>query len=325
MSLNHEQILSNLAANYLNFQQFAKTSSRHTSKSYANDLNQFLSPLGRGAIIFHNEKWLWRAEDGQLVNPMTVNSALPSTQNLKELIHFAQRRWAALSPASKNRKYACLKSFFRWLHDEGVLKEDLAAQIICPKVPQKIPHFLSMDEALSLVELLKKSKSKDRNRDLALILLLYGGGLCVSEACNLKWNQLDLSDRTLVVKGKGGKERKVAMVPLLAEALNRLPRLSKYVFTKQLSGDPLDTRVAYEIVRRTGVQAGLLKPLHPHALRHSFATHMLSSGTDLRILQELLGHKSLTATQKYLHLSIERLARTMEENHPFGRNKSGKI
>ncbi|OFZ20229.1 MAG: hypothetical protein A2Z20_00540 [Bdellovibrionales bacterium RBG_16_40_8] len=326
MSSKHEQILANLAANYLNFQEFAKTSSRCTSKSYASDLNQFLAPLGVGTIIFNNEKWLLSTKNGHLMPPkISKHNINLSSQKLIGLVRLAQKRWASLAPASRNRKSACLKSFFRWLYNEELLRADLGAQIICQKVPQKMPHFLSMDEALSLVQFLTNSKSKDRDRDLALILLLYGGGLRVSEACNLKWSELDLSTRTIVVKGKGGKERKVALVRLLVEALKRLSRNSKYVFSSQKDTEPINTRVAYEIVRRSGAQAGLMKPLHPHALRHSFATHMLSSGTDLRILQELLGHESLTATQKYLHLSIDSLARTMEENHPFGRNKPGAL
>ena len=98
-------------------------------------------------------------------------------------------------------------------------------------------------------------------------------------------------------------------------------RTSKYVFGQKA----IDTRTAYEIVRQSGARAGLLKPLHPHALRHSFATHLLSNGTDLRILQELLGHESLTATQKYLHLSLDKLARTMEANHPLGDKSKRKL
>jgi integrase/recombinase XerC/integrase/recombinase XerD len=99
--------------------------------------------------------------------------------------------------------------------------------------------------------------------------------------------------------------------------LKAFPRQGQYVFGEK----PMDTRTGYEIIRQCGARAGLLKPLNPHALRHSFATHMLSSGTNLRVLQELLGHESLTATQKYLHLSMDSLARTMEKNHPLGKQK----
>lgn len=345
MSYPNEQNLASLAAKYLNYQEFAKTSSKHTSKSYANDLNQFLQPLKRGAIIFQKGRWIVDLSEktrhikiqGRTPHKTASKSKTLSRRHevnvynfhdfavdavIPKLIREAQTLWAPLSLASKNRKYACLKGFLRWLHEEKVLRQDHSAEVVCPKVPQKVPHFLSMDEAMALIESLKNEKTARRDRDLALILLLYGAGLRVSEACGLRWSQVNVKDRTLIVKGKGGKERKVAMVRLLAEALRRLPRLSEYVFPSESKiNHHLDSRAAYEIVRRAGGRAGLLKPLHPHALRHSFATHMLSSGTDLRILQELLGHESLTATQKYLHLSVESLSRTMEQTHPLGREK----
>lgn len=312
MSPKHEQNLAEIAAKYLNYQVFAKTSSSSTSKSYANDLNQFIRPSGEGRVIFQNEKWVAIPLDSASGHDFFESS---NGYDLKDLIRQAQGAWASLSAASKNRKYACLKGFFRWMYEGGQLAEDLSATIVCPKVPQKIPHFLSLDEALALVQSLKSSKNRDKDQNLALILLLYGAGLRVSEACQLRWDQVNLSQQTIIVKGKGGHERKVALVGLLVEALKNLPRTgNRYVFGEH----SLDTRKAYEIVRQAGIQADLLRPLHPHALRHSFATHMLTSGTDLRVLQELLGHKSLTATQKYLHLSIESLSRTMESNHPFG-------
>lgn len=318
MSQKQEQKLSDMAAKYLNFQEFAKTSSKNTSKSYANDLNQFLAPLDEGVVIFQSGHWVVRASP---TKKGTVANL--SHKALLRLVQMAQQRWSSLSMASRNRKSACLKSFFKWLYEHNEISEDLSTRIICPRVPQKVPHFLSLDEALTLVRRLEKSRNEDGQRNLVLVLLLYGGGLRVSEACNLKWQQVDLTERTLLIKGKGGKERKVALVRLLVEALDRLPRQGAYVLKGARAQEPMDSRAAYEIVRQAGIQAGLLKPLHPHALRHSFATHMLSSGTDLRILQELLGHESLTATQKYLHLSIENLARTMEKNHPFGGDKTG--
>ncbi len=337
MSLKREQNLVSLAAKYLNYQEYVKTHSKHTSKSYANDLNQYLAPLRIGTIIYQNSKWVVAAEGQSAAKNVSIGAKQAPIKNKMakvmasievdtssaaplDLVRAAQKGWARLSAASRNRKYACLKGFFKWMHIEGHAGEDFGAQIICPKVPQKIPHFLSMDEAISLIHSLNKSSSKHKERDLALVLLLYGAGLRISEACSLKWAEINFDERTLVVTGKGGKERKVALVGLLVRALKNLPRDSNYIFTK--NERVLDTRTAYEIVRQAGVHAELMKPLHPHALRHSFATHMLSSGTDLRILQELLGHDSLTATQKYLHLSMESLTRTMEESHPLGRSKN---
>ena len=299
--------LSTLVAKYLNFQAFAKSSSIHTSKSYANDLKQFLEPVGHFEIGIEQNVYVLTSK-GALKEPQM------SEKGLLPLIRKAQERWSTLKPSSKNRKYSTLKSFFKWLFQEGHLDEPLAERIQTPKVPRKLPHFISMDEAISLVKCLEKASGPEADRDSCLIYLLYAAGLRVSEACELRWDNVDLNRGLIRVKGKGGKERQVALVDAAKKALSKMPQDFDFVFGEEA----FDTRKAYEIVRRSGAKAGLLKPLHPHALRHSFATHMLSSGADLRILQELLGHESLTATQKYLHLSLDSLARTMENNHPLG-------
>jgi site-specific recombinase XerD len=319
----NSQDLMKLIAKFLNYQVFTQNSSNLTSKSYANDLNQFLTPLKVGRIIFKGSKYVLITDEVPLNGKLGAKSALKSDieNHISELIRMAQIEWGPLSPASRNRKYSTLKSFFKWAHEDGHLKKNYGELLLSPKVPQKIPHFISIDEVMSLLKSFNKGQSKTKIRDRALILLLYGGGLRVSEACNLKWEDVDMKSRSLTVKGKGGKSRKVILVDLAAKALEKMDRSNKYVFGQKA----IDTRTAYEIVRQSGVQAGLLKPLHPHALRHSFATHLLSNGTDLRILQELLGHESLTATQKYLHLSLDNLARTMEANHPLGDKSKRKL
>lgn len=230
--------------------------------------------------------------------------------------------WSDLAPASRNRKAATLKSFLHWLHEKELINKDLAHQVHAVKVPQRIPHFLSMDEATALLQSLKhqievvetEAARQMLQRDRLLVLLLYGGGLRVSEACNLKWSEADFSSRVLRIRGKGGKERLVALPEATLEALKKYERKGDYVFGEAA----LSTRTAYEIVKSQGARAGLLKPLHPHALRHSFATHLLSSGANLRTLQELMGHRTLQATQRYTHIGIDQLARTLEKFHPFG-------
>lgn len=306
------QDLLQATVKFLNFQVFTKNSSPLTSKSYANDLNQFLRPLNAGGINFNDSERKW-------VVVITGGERFKGTFyiEMRELILKAQKLWAPLKPASRNRKNAVLKGFFGWLYEEGLIQEPVAEAIVIPKVPQKIPHFISPDEAVSLLKALK-STPNSKPEERALILLLYGGGLRVSEACGLKWSQFDASKRALNIKGKGGKERNIALVKVASDALSELPHRGEYIFGEK----PMNTRHAYDVVRNWGAKAGLLKPLHPHALRHSYATHLLSSGTDLRILQELLGHESLTATQKYLHLSLDSLARTMESNHPLGEKRT---
>ncbi|NJL24272.1 MAG: tyrosine-type recombinase/integrase [Calothrix sp. SM1_5_4] len=290
-----------LAVKYLNYLTLQRTASEHTSKSYANDLGQFLAPLGVQKILYTpltpsaSFQIIWKESPGQTADIMEQTIILTRC---------AQDLWSPLSPSSRNRKLACVRGFLRWLFQEGWLEEDLASRLVSPKVPQKLPHFVSVDEALALI------KSVHEAAPRALILLLYGGGLRVSEACGLRWKDLGSeASRSLRILGKGGRERVISIPQLAWSALNELPRTGAYVFGGERE---LSSRTAYEWVRSGGRQAGLLKPLHPHALRHSYATHLLTSGADLRVLQELLGHRSLAATQKYTHLSLDHLARALE-------------
>gem|GEM_PF-470946 len=271
------------------------------------------------------------------------NESLNEKLQSEELLAHCRRAlsaWSHLSPASRNRKSACLKSFLNWLLEKQVIDRDLAVLIHGPKVPHRLPHHLSVDEAIALIRCVEKdlwaaraagaevaqalpglqNVKKNSARDLALILLLYGGGLRVSEAAGLPWASVDMDQRIIRVMGKGSIERLVALPPMAIEALRRLPRLGKFVFGEEA----LSTRVAYDIVKSRGVAAGLLQPLHPHALRHSFATHLLSSGANLRTLQELLGHTTLQATQRYTHIGLDQLARTMEKHHPLGEDALSK-
>lgn len=281
---------------YLKYMTFIKSASPLTIKHYSLDLKQ----------AFNYE------------DP-SIKSKSISESELLSAARGAFNQWAQLSLASRNRKAATLKSFFSWAFEESLTEKDLSLQITCPKVPKKLPHFVSVDEALAV---LKSFDTEDKVplREKVLFLLLYGGGLRVSEACNLKWNEVHLSQKILRVTGKGSKERVVALPSLTVEVLTKWKKESS--FNEYVLGEKaLNSRTAYEMVRQSGVRAGLLKPLHPHALRHSFATHLLSSGANLRTLQELLGHESLQATEKYTHLGIDQLARTMENLHPLGKGK----
>lgn len=281
---------------YLKYMAFIKSASPLTLKHYKIDLTQAYDLENSSAS---RKTW--------------------SEADLLATARAAFNQWASLSLASRNRKAATLKSFFSWAFDEGLTERDLSLQITAPKVPKKLPHFLSVDEALAVL----KSFDTDKDiplREKVLFLLLYGGGLRVSEACNLKWSEVQLTQKTLRVKGKGSKERVVVLPSMTAEILQRWKKESG--FNDHVFGEKaLNTRTAYEMVRQSGIRAGLLKPLHPHALRHSFATHLLSSGANLRTLQEMLGHESLQATEKYTHLGIDQLARTMEKMHPLGNGK----
>ncbi|HRO67853.1 MAG TPA: tyrosine-type recombinase/integrase, partial [Pseudobdellovibrionaceae bacterium] len=206
-------------------------------------------------------------------------------------------------------------------HAEGWTEGDLSNRLTAPKIPHRLPHYISVDEVTAVLKSFPEKASLVEQRKKVLFLLLYGGGLRVSEACRLKWTSF--SERLARVLGKGGKERLIPLPHLTLSELYKLRSLSEgseFVF-----GDsPLHPRKAYDWIRSGGRQAGLLNDLHPHALRHSFATHLLGQGANLRTLQELLGHESLRATERYTHLGIDQLARTLENAHPLGEKKQKK-
>ena len=226
-------------------------------------------------------------------------------------------KYFQLSGASQNRKLASAKSFIRYLAQHNYIAEDFRFMFRSPKVSARIPSFLSVDEILSILQMFKRQReSRHNSRDRALFLLLYGGGLRISEACRLQLKDIDFVDQSLKIKGKGRKERLISLPKTSIQALKELgwTENQSYVFG---GTRPFSERKAYSIIRALGQRAGLSKPLHPHALRHSFATHLLAGGADLRVLQDLLGHKSLMATQKYTHLDIKHLSRALEERHPL--------
>lgn len=314
MSPKERPNLATLTLKYLKYLSLQRTASEHTSKSYASDLGQFLAPIGVQKILYTP---LTPVSSFQVI--AKKNQAIQNTWNEKTLLELMQKSqavWASLSAASRNRKWACVRGFLRYLKEKEFIKDNLELRIHSAKLPQKIAHFISVDEAIALVKAMKDGPEK------ALVLLLYGGGLRVSEACSLEWRDLLSESRAIRVKGKGGRERLVALPDSCWKLIGKLERRGKYV----LNGDsPLSSRKAYDWVKEAGARAGLLRPLHPHALRHSFATHLLTSGADLRVLQELLGHQSLSATQKYTHLTIDHLANAMEKHHPLERLRASKL
>jgi site-specific recombinase XerD len=289
-------------AKFLNSLENVETYSPNTVRSYRVDLGQAFGVL--------------TSADPQILRtPLTALN----DQELLGACRNALTAWsgAGLSPAARNRKAACLKSFLNWLFERQLIQRDLALQIHMPKVPHRLPHHLSVDEAYALLKTLAESEGPEARYDEALVLLLYGGGLRISEACSLRWSAVDFSTRVIRVLGKGSKERLVALPDRVMTCLRALPRVGDFVF----GVEPLSTRRAYDRVRSAGARALLLQPLHPHALRHSFATHLLTSGANLRTLQELLGHSTLQATQRYTHIGIDQLANTLEKFHPHGSGK----
>ena len=292
--------LQDLCQLFLHFITHTKKLSRHSLKAYKTDLQDFFDfkdlPLKQkqAKTTFQNKKAL--------------------EKQIKFLIEKNTNRQFKLANSSRCRKLSAVRSFIKWLAEKNYIEEDFRFLFKPPKIPYRVPSFLSVDEIFSILETLKKQKIKQR--DKALFFLLYGGGLRVSEACHLKNKDINWLNGTIQIVGKGNKQRLVSLPKQAFKQLESLKSNQIYLFGNR----PLSERKAYDIIRFIGQKAGLLKPLHPHALRHSFATHMLLGGSNLRILQKLLGHNSLTATQKYTHLDLAHLSKTLESFHPLNEN-----
>lgn len=249
-----------------------------------------------------------------------------TSEELWHLTRPALNQWGKLSLASRNRKIATLKSFFNWLYQENIIEKNFADQLVCPKVPKKIPDFLSVDEVTSVIKTYSdRPLSHKETLEKSLFILLYGGGLRISEACHLKWKDIDFKYRKVLIFGKGQKERILILPHFCIETLQTLKKESEAYYkikTDYVFGEKaLNPRTGFQMIRDAGLKAGLMNKIHPHSLRHSFATHLLASGANLRTLQSLLGHESLTATEKYTHLNIDALGRMVEAKHPLSKLK----
>jgi site-specific recombinase XerD len=222
------------------------------------------------------------------------------------------------APASRARKMATLKGFLKWLFNEGHTDEDLSQIFGSTRVPKKLPNFLSADEALVLWNTLKSDDLEPTLKISKLIfLLLYGSGMRISEAATLEMAKIDYSRKMAEVLGKGKKWR---WIPLLPEVFPLIRSLGgeKYVLESS-SKKLMNTRTLYRHVVQMGQRAGLSRPLHPHMLRHSYATHLLEGGANLRSIQTLLGHASLQTTEKYTHVTLDKLAQILEDKHPINK------
>jgi len=236
----------------------------------------------------------------------------------------AVRAWLAalhargLQPASIGRKLAAARSCFRFLVRRGRLETNPARELRGPRLPRRLVSFLPIDEATQLVSG-RAVGGSHRERDVAILELLYASGLRVSELTGLDLEALDRSERTVRVLGKGRKERIVPYGGQAARAVEAwLARRSEAdgpLFTNG-QGRRLTVRSIHTIVGRAARAAGIARRVSPHTLRHTFATHLLDGGADLRAIQELLGHRRLSTTQRYTHVGADQLMRVYDAAHP---------
>ncbi len=306
-----------LIERYLEHLGAERNLSPHTLRAYRSDLEGFLDFLS-GDFLAKKAETVRPRE----VDPLAVRSFLAS---------LASR---GTSRQSQARALAAVRGAFRFACREGALESNPAASVRTPKQPKKLPRHLRPGEIETLLEAVDGTKPLDL-RDRAILELLYASGLRVGELVSLDWDNLDLGGRVLRVLGKGGKER---MVPFGKEAASALaswrtaaPELGggeAASGNEAESGDPvflnyrggrLSARSVRRILDRRVTEAALAAGVHPHTLRHTFATHLLEGGADLRSIQELLGHSSLSTTQRYTHLELERLLEVHRASHPRAR------
>lgn len=282
-----------------------KQASPHTIVNYQRDLDQFAS--------FLQNKYPGTVEQNRLV-PERVRT---------EMI----REWLAYlfefnRPSSIARKLAAVRSLFKYLVRRRGLEANPAKGVGGPKQAKKIPVFLGVDSMLRLIESVRGHEWM-ACRDRAILELLYSSGLRVGELTHLKLSDLDMDDRLLRIKGKGNKERLVPFGEAAAGALegylqaraNRVEREESALFINKF-GNRLSARSVERLIEKLRKQAGLVEKVTPHTLRHSFATHLLDGGADLRSIQELLGHSNLSTTQKYTHVTLDKLMDVYDKAHP---------
>jgi len=240
---------------------------------------------------------------------------------LRTYVAGAHRR--GLSGKSLQRRLSAIRSFFAWLGREHGSELNPALGLRAPKAPRKLPQVLDADEAGRLVEV--PTDAPLGLRDRAMLELFYSSGLRLSELCGLRWGALDLAEGLVTVVGKGGKTR---LVPVGSHARTALaewrdeskPAADAPVFPGR-SGGPISPRTVQARLRELAMRQGLFKRVHPHLLRHSFASHVLESSGDLRGVQELLGHADIATTQIYTHLDFQHLAKVYDAAHPRARRK----
>ena len=229
--------------------------------------------------------------------------------------------------SSIGRKLAAIRSFFRFLLRRGLITKNPAELIATPKKEQHLPFHLDIDQATALMDA-PDNKQKYALRDQAILELLYSSGLRVSELTGLNIGELNMASGMALVTGKGGKER---IVPVGSRALAALEEYldsrnavaGKDALFLNTRGERINRRSVARIVDAHVILIAAFKRISPHTLRHTFATHMLEGGADLRVIQELLGHASLSTTQKYTHVSIDHLMEVYDKAHPKAHTKNG--
>ena len=284
--------MKRLLEKFFSYLEVEKNYSTHTVLNYRVDLEEFESFSAGAAIL-----------------------SIDYLHLRNFLAHLKERN---LKSRSLARKLSSLRSFFRFLHREGHIKENPSLLLLTPKINKSLPKFLSEEEMVQLIEAPNFHKIAGK-RDRAILETLYSTGLRVSELVGLNLNDVDLISNIVKARGKGKKER---LVPIGEKAVQALRvylegrKVNSQAIFLNKSGTRLSVRSIRNIINKCILSTSVKMNVSPHVLRHSFATHLLNRGADLRCVQELLGHVNLSTTQIYTHVTTERLKNVYDQAHP---------
>lgn len=286
--------------------KYEKNYSDHTTNGYLKDLYEFLEYI--------NDKGIKKFND-------------VTYQDLRLYINYLFNQ--GYSNKTISRSISSLRSFFKYLKKEEIIDNNPCTLISNPKLDKKLPKYLNFEETERLLSALNTA-TKEGIRDSLILEILYSTGIRVSELVNIKFNDVSLSNKTIIVNGKGSKQRIVYFGEKCEKKLELYMKKSynefnvnnaEYLLLSK-TGKKLNDRIVRKIIDKASSIAGIKMKISPHVLRHTFATHMLSDGADLRTVQELLGHENLSTTQIYTHLTNEEIRRVYLSAHP--RAKSGR-
>jgi tyrosine recombinase XerC len=288
--------MNTYVARFLTYLEVERNASEHTLINYKIDLKEFFDILKDKSVV--------------QIDYIDIRKFLAA---LKEQNY---------SKSSISRKLACVRSFFKFLSRENIIKANPAVSIATPKRDKKLPLFLELKEIECLLEA-PTGNSESALRDKAIMELLYGSGIRVGELKGINIDDLDFYSGLLKVRGKGKKERIVPVGSMAVKAIERYvnkrrraKKGAEHVLFLNKNGTRLTDRSIRRIILKYAKQIALNKNVSPHTLRHSFATHMLDRGADLRSVQELLGHENLSTTQIYTHVTTKRMREVYEKAHP---------
>ena len=299
-TINNEFALNN----FIQYLKVEKKVSPNTIASYQRDLKTFMQYLNDNDYLDLNEI------------------------NLEILTNYVATLYDDnLAKSSIARKISCLKSLFKFLYVKDFLSENKATLLSLPKITKKIPEYLDSEEIVTFLETFNEESLLNK-RNKIMVFLMYYTGTRVSELINIKLSQLFLSDKYLRITGKGNKERIIPLndgiVTILSEYLAKTRKeiidlnYSDYLFIN-CQGKPITRQGFFKIIKKHCLIANIRKNVSPHTLRHSFATHLLNNGVDLRSVQVLLGHSDISTTQIYTHVNSDYIKKSYQEAHPLNK------